>query len=59
MIEYLVGVSFELWMVKLLKYFSYFEILISAVAEIVKCYAYVVKRLIILKGLLTLRQEMF
>ena len=59
MIEYLGGVSFELWMVKLLKYFFYFDILISVVAEIVKCYAYVVKRLIILKGLLTLRQEMF
>ena len=35
MIEYLVGVSFELYMVKYVQYFFYFEILITVVAEIV------------------------
>ena len=44
MIEYLVAVPFELWMVYV-QYFCYFAILITVVAEIVieKCYVYVVK----------------
>ena len=47
MIEYLVAVPFELWMVYV-QYFCYFAILITVVAEIVieKCYVYVEKRVV-------------
>ena len=53
MTEYLVVVSFELWMVQYVQYFSLFcdiSYRCSRNRDTEKCYAYVVKGLIVLKG---------